>query len=126
MASAFSQSISTNVPSSGRQRRMGSDVRQQHLPGDQQPPYAVRDVARRERRARDVLDVLVEPKRGSGARANELAPPVRIANLPAIGFAIFEDLEPADTAVATQRQRVGDEIMLADHPVAHEPAGGAS
>ena len=89
--------ISTYVPSSGRQAH--GNLEQQHLIGDEQPADSVGDVAARKGRARDVPDVLAEPKCRARTLADELLSPSRIANLASVGLAIFEDLDPLDRAV---------------------------
>src|SRR5437667_12852966 len=89
IACSRSAVTSTNVPSSGRQRLC---IAEEQLPGGEQPADSIRHVPARQRRARDILDVLVELHRRAEALADELLPPRGIANLAAVGLAIFEDL----------------------------------
>ena len=53
---------------------------------------------------------------------DELRAPMRVAHFAAVGLAIFEDLDLAHLAVAGQRDRVGDQVVLADHRVDEEVA----
>src|SRR5262249_19996448 len=110
---------STKVPSRGRARRM---LARSAAKSGQHPLDAFGDVHRRQRRAGDVADVLVELQRTLAALADELGEPARASDLAAIGLAVLQDLDAHHAAARIERDRVVDEQMLADHPVEHEQA----
>src|SRR5215472_5688191 len=111
--------ISTKVPSSGRARRTLS---QAGVIEGEDTFDAFGHMTRRERGAGDVADILVELDRILARLADELCEPAPIADLAAIGFAIFQDLDMPDATVRIERHRVIDHQMLADHVVDDEEA----
>src|SRR5215813_10604372 len=104
--------ISTKVPSSGCARRtlLETGVIQCEEAFD-----ALRHVARREGGARDVANVLIELEGIPARLADELSEPAAIADLAAVRFAIFQDLDVTNLAARIERDRVVDHQMLADH-----------
>src|SRR3954471_3935118 len=94
--------ISTSVPRSGRARLT---LAQLAFIEAEKPLHALGDMAAGKRRATDVDDVAVKLQRIRGALADELRPPAGLAHLAAVRFAVLENLEPAHTAVAAERQR---------------------
>src|SRR5882724_5370028 len=113
--------IETLVPSRGRARSIrGKEDRI----GGQQAFDAVRDMAAGEGCTGNVLNVFGERERCAMTLAGELVPPGLIANLAAIGFAVFQDLHRFDGAAGIEAQREGNEVVLAHHLVGDEPATG--
>src|SRR5262245_29537556 len=103
--------MATVVPSSGRARSMlGKD----DGIGGEQALDAVRDVPARQRRPRNVLDVLGHRELCTVTLADELRPPQRPADLIAVGFPVLQNLDSFDAAVGFERERVGDVVMPAD------------
>src|SRR6185369_14557260 len=88
----------------------------------QEPSDSVRYMFRRKRRACDVSDVRADLHLCAVAFAQELRAPLRVADLAAVAFAIFEDLDPGDGAARVEAQGVGDELVLADDLVDDDPA----
>src|SRR5438067_5251863 len=111
--------ISTSVPRSGRARLT---LAQLAFIEAEEPLHALGDMPAGKRRAADVGNVAVKLQRIGGALAGELRPPPGLTHLTAVRFAVLEDLKPAHTAVAAERQRIGDEFVLAEHLVDDEPA----
>src|SRR5262245_4523340 len=112
---------SAEVPSSGRARRTRAPRKTDAgalaptaAIGQQDPLDALGDVLRGERGARDVADVLTDRQRAARGLADELREPARTANLAAIRLAIFQDIDPADTAAGIDGHRVVDVEVLSD------------
>ena len=112
--------ISTNVPSSGRQRRVS--LFEHEFIGGQQTPDAVSDVARGERGTGDVLDIIIELELCAVFLAGELRAPFLITHLSAVGFAIVHHFDLFHRAVFGQPDGVGDELVLANDLIKDEPA----
>src|SRR5258705_13465105 len=89
--------ISTSVPSKGRARRISFES---DFIGCQNPFHAVGDVATGQRRAADVLDVLIEFERCRRILADKLGAPIGVAHFVAVTFPIGQDLDLLDRAVA--------------------------
>src|SRR5438874_6983969 len=111
--------ISTSVPRSGRARLT---LAQLAFMEAEEPLHALGDMPAGKRRATDVGDVAVKLQRIVGVLAEELRPPAALAHLAAVRFPVLQDLEPAHSAVAAKRQRVGDQLVLAEHLIDDEPA----
>src|SRR5262249_46457132 len=113
---------STKAPSSGRARRTlpeaGFIERQDSL-------HAFGDVLRRERRAGDVPDVLVDGDGIPAGLAVELMQPVVAGDLAPVRLAVLENLDGLDPAVRREGHAVVDDQMLADHVVDDEESGEA-
>src|SRR5262245_50699107 len=109
--------ISTNVPRSGRARRRlsGAIAIERDDPLD-----ALGDVQGRERGAGDVADVAADAQRARARLADELPEPAPVPDLPAIGFAVLQDLDPLDAPARVERNRIVDVEMLADHTINDE------
>src|SRR5579871_1400929 len=104
----------TYVPSSGRARSTGGMGKHPRM-GREQAADAVGDVLAREGRARDVFDVARQLELGAVALAGELGTPRRIADLVTVALEILEDLDALDRALRVERERIGDELVLAQH-----------
>src|ERR1700722_3049947 len=90
-----------------------------------QPEYllhALGHVMGGQRRAGNVADVAVDLERACARLADELREPARLPHLAAIGLAILQDVDAMNLAARTERYRVVDEQVLADHAVEHEQA----
>src|SRR5206468_7029814 len=98
-ACALSQVTSTKVPSSGRQRMIRSAILQQQIVSGKQAINAIGDMPARQSRARYILDIASEFERDARPFADELRAPALVADLAAIGFAIFQDLHAAHRAI---------------------------
>src|SRR5436305_1553653 len=108
---------SPNTASGATRRSSGGIVRRTRegdLPDRKDPPDACRHVLARERRARDVLDVGAELELARGGFSLELREPARIADLAAVAFSIFEDLDRRELAIRIDAHCVRDEVLAAD------------
>src|SRR6266536_41082 len=116
---ASSTAISTNVPRSGRARRMLPDLvsieRQDFL-----DPFG--DVMRRQGGAGNIADVPVHLERTPARLSNELGEPTGVSDLAAIGLAVLKDIDAAHLAAQVQGHGIVDIEVLADHTVEHEEA----
>src|SRR6267142_1304314 len=88
--------IATLVPRSGRAR---SILRKDDVIRGQEALDAFGNVPARESGSRNILNVLFQDDRCAAAFADELRAPKWFANLAAIGFAIFENLDALDAAI---------------------------
>src|SRR5262245_22439776 len=111
--------IATVVPSSGRARSIPG--KEDGMCGEQ-TLHAIGDVAAGERGSGNILDVSLQREWSAVTLAHELRAPQRLPDLTAIGFSIFEDLDPTHAAVCFEPERVGDVVVSADHLIDDEPS----
>src|SRR5437016_1449314 len=105
--------ISTNVPSSGRQRRIS--VFEREFIETEQTFDAVSDMAAGEGCAADIFDVILEFELRAVLLAGELPAPFLIADFVAVGFAIVQDFELPHAAIGVQGEHPLDVLVLAQH-----------
>src|SRR5882762_4857982 len=114
-----STAISTNVPSSGRARRMLTGAASI---GGQYPSHALGDMQRRQGRAGDVADVAADLEWAAAALADELRKPAGLAHFAAVRLAVLQDLDTHHAPGGVERHRVVDIEVLADDVIDHEEA----
>src|SRR3954469_7949072 len=99
-ASAFSSGplavICSNVPMAGRARRSSA---QDDLEEGEEPLDSIGDMMAGQRSAADVHDVGPDLERIGQRLSHELLPPLQLADLIAVCFAVFDHLELPHTAV---------------------------
>src|SRR5258705_9182871 len=106
---ACETAISTNVPSSGLARRMLSSA----VPiGGQYPFHALGHMVRRQRRARNVPDVLIHLQRAPAALAHELRKPARFPNLAAVRLPVLQNVHALDPSARVQGDGIVDVEVL--------------
>src|SRR5215467_1992345 len=109
--------ISTKVPSSGRARRTLASA----AAIDRQDPLdAFSDMLGRQRRSRDVADVVPDLESAAVGLADELCEPARTSHVPAVGLAVLKNLYAAHLSAGIQRHRVIDVEVLSDHMIDNE------
>src|SRR5262249_580906 len=87
-------SISTNVPSSGRARRTLSEA----VCNGHDPLHAFGHVVTGQGRAGNIADIDPSLQRTATRLAGELRKPAGTSDLPAVGLAIFKDIDLANSS----------------------------
>src|SRR5689334_9872077 len=115
-------SMSTNVPSNGRARRMLAEVA---CMIGQNLLHALGQVGRRQRGAGNVADVAVDLHCALAALADELLQPAGIVNFAAVGFPVVQNFDLSDTAVGVDGNRVVNQQVLTHDMIVVEIAHDA-
>src|ERR1700692_2761478 len=82
----------TTVPRTGRARSMAGGGEHERIDG-KEPPHPVGNMAARERRTRDILDIAIQPQRRAALFADELAPPRRQLHFATVGLVVVENFK---------------------------------
>src|SRR4029450_8752661 len=115
--------ISTNVPSSGRHRRIS--MLERDFIECEQAFHAISDVPATQRCSADVFNVAIEFERRSAVLTDKLGEPLLISNLATVGLAIIHGFEWPAGAVRVQSHRISDNLVLADNFIDDKPATAA-
>src|SRR5688572_20281673 len=130
--------MTTNVPSRGWLRRIGSAARRDgrvlHPPASRQlrAQYQFKSredtsdsfshMAARHGRTANVINIFVEFKRSTACLAPKLSAPFRAANLSAVTFAIFKNLDLAHCPFGRKSYDILDQLMFAKDLIGEEHA----
>ncbi len=117
-ADAPDTAISTNVPSSGRDRRRLFEAGS----NGHDPLHAFGHVVRRQGGAGNIADVAAHLQRARARLSDELREPTRASDLAAIGLAVLQDVHVPNPPARIQGHDVVDVEMLPDHAVEDEEA----
>src|SRR5579884_2716100 len=111
----------TMVPSHGCARSVTSFCKDDRI-GCQQPLDSVGNMPGRQRGPGDVANVSAQLELRVRPFANELPPPLRIANLSTVGLAVFKNLHVLHVAFVIQPEGKRNVLMLAYDFVHNEPS----
>src|SRR5258708_9653855 len=111
--------ISTNVPSSGRARRMLTCAASI---GGQYPFHALGDMERRQGRAGDVADIAADLEGTAASLADELPQPAGLAHFAPVRLAVLQDFDARHAPGRVERHPAIDIDVLADDVIDHEQA----